>query len=94
LRSVVFETEEIMMHPSLIVLKSFLLNPSLDTIPSEIDIKAAEKLLGCDEGRLIKDQTDLWMQSQDPTAPMYYWARKEDLCTVRMFTWRKKYFIN
>lgn len=78
-------------HPSLKILKEFLLDPSPDTIPSEIDLRASERLLGCDQGRLIKDQTDLYMQSQDPTAPLFYWARKGELCTVRMKTWPRKY---
>jgi hypothetical protein len=80
-----------MENTSLTRLRQFLLSPSLESIPCEIDFQAAEQLLGCDRGCLIHDRVDLWMQSQDQLSPLYGWARTEHLDSNRISAWTRNY---
>ena len=79
------------MHSSLAILKNFILNPNPNKLPSEIDIRSAECLLGCDKAVLIADMTDLYMQSVDTTSPLYGWARTDHIDSGRISAWNRKY---
>lgn len=79
------------MHTSLVRLRAWLLNPDPNRLPHPIDVEVAERLLGCDRGRLIKDPCDLLMQATDSTSPLYQWAHTGHLCSGRISQWVRKY---